>query len=267
MDRAGKTYWDAVWRGKPIPRPVDPTDRTLGNYVMLRFHELFVRLFPATCTGLRLLEIGCARSSWLPYFALRHGFDVTGLDYSLGGCAQARLILETAGVEGLVVEADMFAPPEELLGRFDVVVSFGLVEHFEDTATALAAMARFLVPDGLLVTSVPNLGRSLVGLLQKTLNRRVYDVHIPLDRRQLASAHVRANLRLATCRYFMAVNWSVVNLAGWRSELWRDRLSRLLARVSKVTWLLEMRGLRLPPNRLTSPYIVAVARGRPNSRL
>lgn len=260
MDRAGKDYWDSLWEDQPLPQPVDPTDESLGNTVKVRFHELFERELTGLAPGDRLLEVGCARSAWLPYFARQYGLDVSGLDYSDEGCQQARAVLAHAGISGSIIHGDMFDPPDELLGRFGAVVSFGLVEHFSDTAAAHAALARFLVPGGVLITVIPNMGRSVVGLLQRTLDRRVYDVHIPLDRAQLHQANLDAGLRLASCRYFLSWNWSVINISDWRDAAWRRRAGRIQSGLSKAMWWLERRGLTFPPNRLTSPYIVAVAR-------
>ena len=106
-----------------LPAPVDPRDKSLSNYVARTSHELFTRVLPRGRT-VRLLEVGCARSRWLPYFAAEHGYEVTGLDYSTMGCEQARQILAAAGVEGRIVEGDLFSPPEELLEAFDVVIPF-----------------------------------------------------------------------------------------------------------------------------------------------
>jgi len=48
-------------------------------------------------------------------------------------------------------------PPDHLLGAYDFGVSFGVAEHFEDTAECLAAFRRFLKPSGILFTAIPNL--------------------------------------------------------------------------------------------------------------
>jgi cyclopropane fatty-acyl-phospholipid synthase-like methyltransferase len=259
LDRAGQEYWDALWEGETLPAPVDPRDHALGNYVFRRFHELFARALPRG-DNVQLLEVGCARSRWLPYFAAEHGCEITGLDYSSAGCEQARQILAAAGIEGRIVEGDLFSPPADMLEAFDVVVSFGLVEHFDDTAAATRALARFLVPGGTLITIIPNMGGSLVAVIQRFLNREVFDVHVPLDRRQLAAAHRAAGLDLQSCGYFLGVNWNVVNITTWRNATYRRLVMRGLSGMSKAAWWLEARGLRLRPNRLTSPYVVAIAR-------
>lgn len=265
MDRAGIAYWDALFGGQAPPEPVDPDDDSLDNFVDRRLHELFLSDLPTGIDEPRLLEVGCGRSRWLPYFARHHGYLVTGLDYSPVGCEQARVVLARAGVEGEVVEGDMFAPPDRLLGQFDAVVSFGLVEHFSDTASAVEALGRFLRPGGVLVTLIPNMGRTVVGTLQRFLDRAVYDVHVPIDRERLANAHRRAGLSVRKSGYFLGVNLSVVNIAGWGDTPRRRRVMRLLSGVSKVAWMLEKRGFRLPPNRLTSPYVLTIATKPPES--
>ena len=150
MDRAGQEYWDAVWEDETLPAPVDPRDKALSNYVARKFHELFTRVLPRG-HNVRLLEVGCARSRWLPYFAAEYGYEVTGLDYSTMGCEQARQILAAAGAEGRIVEGDLFSPPVDCSdgstlssrGRHDC--------HHR-------GLGRFYVAGGTLVTVIPKYG-------------------------------------------------------------------------------------------------------------
>ena len=161
--------------------------------------------------GAHLLELGCARSVWLPYFHRQFGFRIVGLDYTEIGCAQARAVLATSAVSGEIVHADLFTPPTAMLNKFDVVVSFGLVEHFSDTAAVLSACARFLKPGGVMITTIPNFSGWL-GAMQRRFDRAVYDIHVPLDREQFAQAHKAAGLDLIACDYFIFVNWQVINV-------------------------------------------------------
>ena len=119
---------------------------------------------------------------WLPYFAKEFAFEVYGIDYSEIGCQQAKQILEYEGVNGKIVCADFFSPPGSMLKAFDVVVSFGVLEHFEDTTACIAAFSKFLKPGGLLITNIPNLC-GLNGLIQKMINRSIFDIHVPLDKK------------------------------------------------------------------------------------
>jgi 2-polyprenyl-3-methyl-5-hydroxy-6-metoxy-1,4-benzoquinol methylase len=44
-----------------------------------------------------------------------------------------------------------------MVAAFDVVISFGLIEHFEDTDACLKAISQFIAPQGLLITFIPNM--------------------------------------------------------------------------------------------------------------
>lgn len=166
--------------------------------------------------------------------------------------------LEQAGVEGEVHRVDIFEPPELLLGRFDVVFSFGVLEHFSPTERALGQMAKFVRPSGKIITIIPNMTHA-VGWLQKTVDRKVYDIHVPLDDRDLAAAHEACGLRLLEASYLGTVNWCVVNYANLSGRWWQPAIIRLAAWASKVVWLGESAGVPEVPNRWTSPYIGAVA--------
>ena len=67
--------------------------------------------------------------------------------------------LDREGVSGEVLHQDMFHPDPRLLEAFDFVLSNGVVEHFEDPKVALAQLAAFLKPGGLVLTIVSQLYR------------------------------------------------------------------------------------------------------------
>jgi SAM-dependent methyltransferase len=260
VDKAGQSYWDQVWEGLPIPAAIDPHDPSRHNHIQRRFHQYFARAFAGQETvGKQLLEVGAGGSRWLPYFANEFGFAVAGIDYSPQGCEQGEAILRQAGVEGKVLLADLFAPPPEMLGVYDVVVSIGLVEHFDNTAACVASLARFLQPRGLMITVIPNLVGG-IGWLQRHVCRSIYDVHVPLDRESLRAAHERAGLAVAHCDYFLAADLSAVNLACWSDRWFYRSLLRLPYAVAQLQWLLDERGVKLPSRRQSSRYVICSAR-------
>src|SRR5690242_12585722 len=91
VDKAQKEYWDSRWNHKSLPPPADPRDARWNNY-FVREVDRFVRSVIAGMLSppIRILEIGCANSRWLPYFAREYDLEVWGLDYSPTGCARAR---------------------------------------------------------------------------------------------------------------------------------------------------------------------------------
>jgi len=259
--RASKEYWESLWREEKLPPAVNPRDHSLKNEVVLKFDSLFRQVFAAERRPpdeTNLLELGCARSAWLPYFSKEFGFCVTGIDYSPVGCDQARTILAMEGVEGNVTLADISSAPQHLLNRFSSVVSFGVVEHFEATDEALRSCGAFLKPGGTMVTVIPNMN-GFVGRLQKWLGREVYDLHVPLDAKALRRAHEVAGLEVLRCEYFCFLNFGVLNLNRIRQSFLGLWLSRALNAISAATWMLERIRVRLPANRMTSPYVICVS--------
>lgn len=262
-DIAGVGYWDDVWGAADLPTPIDVDDRRVRNYVTRALHAVFTEAFADLDTaGMRLVEVGCAGSKWLPYFNRQFGFEVTGIDYSEAGCALTERILDAEGVSGETIRASMFDPPPHALGRFDVVVTFGLVEHFDDTAAAIGHLGGLLVPGGTMVTVVPNMYGS-IGAVQRVLNRPVYDKHVALDPDELAAAHRGAGLEVVSSSWELPSHFGVNNLNGvppGARRLAATAAWKLLLGVSASAWWLDERGVRLAPNRWTSPYAITVAR-------
>jgi 2-polyprenyl-3-methyl-5-hydroxy-6-metoxy-1,4-benzoquinol methylase len=259
--RASKEYWELLWREGKLPRAINPRNRSLRNHIDLKFDSLFRQVFAAEKhpgDTPNLLELGCARSAWLPYFSKELGLRVAGIDYSAAGCDQARAILTMEGVEGDVALADIFSAPPYLTSRFTYVISFGVVEHFEETDACLRSCAAFVKPGGTMVTVIPNMN-GIVGRLQKWLGREVYDVHVPLDEEALRRAHEVAGLQVLKCEYFCFLNFGVLNLNRIRQSFLGLWLSRALNAISAATWALERIGISFPANKMTSPYVICVS--------
>jgi SAM-dependent methyltransferase len=237
---------------------IDPDDASLSNEVNLRLHQFFAGLFhPQRDVGKRLLEAGCARSVWLPYFARQFGMGVAGIDYSENGCRQEKAVLRMADVEAQVVCADFFDPPAELMASFDYVVSFGVVEHFMDAACCISALADLLRPGGTMITLVPNM-HGTVGTLQRLFDREIYATHVAHTPATLETAHAAAGLTVDSSCYFLATNFYVVNPGRQASGL-KMFAYRVLGRSSMAVWQLDRWFGGLPATRAFSPYILCTA--------
>ena len=265
MDKTGKSYWNNFWGSKPLPSAFDPLDKSLRNTSNHRLHELFTRAFSDMQTqNKNILEIGCARSVWLPYFSKQFGFNVFGIDYSEIGCREAKQILEDEGVQGVVVQADFLFPPDTMFSKFDVVVSLGVIEHNNDPSYLVKMIAQYVKPGGIVFTAIPNF-IGLVGFFHKQINRPVYNVHFPMDVALLKQIHQQAGLKILKCEYFMFTNFSVINLRGLARDsiLWViKKLGRnFLLSLTVLCWLFEKyTHYTIPSNWITSPYIYCLAK-------
>jgi 2-polyprenyl-3-methyl-5-hydroxy-6-metoxy-1,4-benzoquinol methylase len=225
-------------------------------------HLLVKKIEGLGLDGKRVLEIGAGDSAWLPYFARRYpGSRFAGLDYSEAGCA--RLAKRAAGLgRPSAIEVhhqDMFAADSALHGQFDLVMSFGVVEHFADLAQPLAAKRRYLADGGTMFTLIPNMA-GVIGRLTKRFNRAVYDMHNPHDWESFLDGHRRAGLAVSAGGYLGSSNFGVLSscFTEPRGAAWHTYV--LLTRLSKAVWFLESRFGDLPASRTFSPYIVAASR-------
>jgi 2-polyprenyl-3-methyl-5-hydroxy-6-metoxy-1,4-benzoquinol methylase len=254
-----RAYWDGTWQSVELPKLVDLSDGGLRNHANIVFHNYFAEaLRTASVHDGALVEVGCAQSKWLPYFARIHALSVTGLDYSELGCARARELLRIAQCRGEIIQADMFNPPENLKARFDVVLSMGLVEHFPDTASAIRACAALAKPGGLILTLVPNMV-GIVGLGQRWLDRAVYDRHVPLDSEALRAAHEKCGLSILRSGYLMSANFAVINHPNLKPRVINKLVRGFLVGATAGVWAIERLGVRIPATRFLSPYVACAA--------
>lgn len=263
MEKVSKKYWDDSWATNKLPNFVAPYQQGLKNYPKRCWHQYFCEVFDGMETSqMKLLEIGCANSVWLPYFAQEFGFQVFGLDYSEIGCQQEEKILSQLNVKGEIICVDFFSPPEAILEEFNVVISFGVAEHFEDTEACIKAFSKLLKPNGLIITIIPNMV-GLIGWIQKLINRPIFDIHVLLDSHRLAESHKLSRLEVLECSYFMSTHFGVCNLNGIKTgsiEWFIKKIILLfLTSISVAIWYFEIKFKRLRPNRITSPYICCVA--------
>jgi cyclopropane fatty-acyl-phospholipid synthase-like methyltransferase len=199
-----------------------------------------------------LLEVGCGCSRWLPFFA-NGGFSVAGIDYSTLGCEQARMILDREHTTGDIYERDAFDANSDLVGRFDVVVSFGVVEHFRDTTEPIRAFARYLKPRGLMISTCPNM-TGILGFSQKLLNLSVYDGHVPLTTERMRGAHEMAGLTVTHCAYIGGPDFHMLNLHGVNGI--KNVAHRVLMRLTRIGWRLP---ISVKPGRVLSTAVCCAA--------
>lgn len=257
MDKAGKSYWDSKWQSTFLTAAINPYRVGSNHYLDRKFHDFFRGVFSDWETrDKKLLEIGCARSVWLPYFAKEFGFKVCGIDYSEIGCQQAMQILSKEGVGGEIVCADFFSPPESMIEEFDVVISFGVLEHFEDTEGCILAFSKFLKQDGMIVTNIPNF-MGLLGLIQKLVNPNVFNIHVRLSPENILEAHRRTRLEPVLCDYFLFANFSVLNFDNLRGNFLYAWILQLCSWLNSAIWSIDSL-IPFKANRWSSPYINCV---------
>lgn len=212
--------------------------------------------------GKRVLEIGAGDSQWLPYFARKYpNSRFAGLDYSKAGCE--RLAERAAAICGAtaidIYHQDMFGMDNSLHGKFDLVMSFGVVEHFTELSDALLAKRKYLKDQGLMFSLIPNMAGS-IGHITKLINREIYGMHNPHDWESFLEGHRKAGLTVISGGYLGSTNFGVLSSCFEKHEGLSWHTYVFLTRLSKTILLLESKLGDLPTSRMFSPYIYAISR-------
>ena len=115
-------------------------------------HAKFERLRRCLPSEGVALEVGCG-SARLSGLVGAEGLRAVGLDYCAKATSLAQATFVQAGVRGDAVMGDAFRLPfrDESL---DVVLSTGLLEHFEEPGPIVGEMVRVLRPGGLFYSDV-----------------------------------------------------------------------------------------------------------------
>jgi len=163
---ASNKLWDTYWERIKIPSRIDPTfsfDRCL--------EKTFSRFLTAA-PEISLIEIGCAPGRWLVYFHEKYNYQVSGIDNSEMGVRKTQENLKYHSIDGKIYKADLFKfhPPE----KYDIVVSLGFIEHFEEVDKIIKKHLSLLEPGGKLILGIPNF-RGVNFLIQKYVGPEVLD--------------------------------------------------------------------------------------------
>ncbi len=204
-------------------------------------------------TAQNLLEIG-GFPGYFSVWATKHlGLESTLLDYVvhkpiLNALEQANgLEINKIGV----IEADLFDyTPVKL---YDIVVSNGLIEHFENTTEIIKKHTEQLATDGALLITLPNF-RGLNGWFQKQFDPENYAKHNINCMDLELLANIAQNLGLKNIKTYYHGGF----MLWFENEAQRPFLGKLL---KKILWLplKIVSKITKIETRFLSPYIILSA--------
>jgi asparagine synthase (glutamine-hydrolysing) len=237
-------YWDRERAAGFTPSVVSETC----------FSALFEKYLPVngsfTCA-----EIGAYPGTFLCDLAKRRGYQPIAIEYS-EHTAHIEAMFRANGIgNGRVIREDFFKVRGE---QFDVVVSFGFIEHFTNPGAVVARHFDLLKPGGWLVISVPRLD-GFQGLLYK-------QTYTPETYARVAEAHNVEILNLHSLRRACEPHGEIafadyVQGASvyfdWKASFVRPECRWLVRFLNQLS---AAGGDRMPSAEFYSPHIFLVAR-------
>jgi len=128
------------------------TPGNLVNKVQFEFVHEDLQKYLLNKNNAKILEVGCGGARTSLYLAKR-GFDVTCSDTSVEALRLAEKNFALHNAKGTFLADDLLnskIPAES----FDCVMSFGLLEHFEDLSPLLTSITRLVKPGGIQIHCV-----------------------------------------------------------------------------------------------------------------
>ncbi len=186
-----KDYWEDIYAGKKRPVLTKKTgciDRILKkNLIYYQLDNIFAKKLPSK-HGLKFIEYGCGDSFWLPYFNVKFGCEVKGVDYSKLGCDLAEEQLQNFSANGCVVHKNFTELNGEFADDYDICASFGVIEHFKNPRGIVAKFFKTIKKNGIMITVIPNL-TGIQGAMQSFISKDIYQLHKIMTLAQLMSFH------------------------------------------------------------------------------
>lgn len=240
-----RQFWVNYWESK-----TDLSVNIPANYL---FHKELGAVID-TQNVKTAIELGGFPGYYAVFLKRYFKLEVTLLDYFVHQPV-TNTLLEANGLKESdihVVETDLFNHQETQ--QYDLVLSCGLIEHFNDTADIIQRHIDFVKPGGTLFITLPNF-RAMNGWFQKTFDKENYDKHNIdcMDPALLSAICAKAGLEVVQSRYF-----------GYFS-LWLENEKQKPAAVrlfKKTAWLAGKLFTKVFAfnSRQLSPYIILEAR-------
>ena len=235
-----RAFWKAFWESrKGLIFYLKP------NYV---FSDILAKLIKEKNIK-NAIELGGFPGYYATYLKKYQGLDTTLFDYFIHEGLIEQL-LETNGLKPRdvnVIEADLF--DYEVKEPYDMVLSFGLIEHFNDTKAIIESHLQFLKPGGVLFITLPNF-KSINGWVQRNFDKENYNKHniSSMDPKLLAAYFTELGLKEVESSYHGKFTVWLENKA---------EQSTLAKALVKTIWVAGKVFTRIVPveSKALSPYI------------
>ena len=192
-DLTTSNYWEKVWAAAP---DAEGLRAQLQKVTQWKYDRMVRRMFQTVRPDGDLLELGCAPGHKLERIhRLRPEMRLSGIDFAEEGCRATSKLLRRMGLPGNVFHDDVRTA--ELPNRFDVVTSFGLIEHFDDPVEIVRCHARFCRPGGTVAVALPNFCSPMVRFFADRFcpeNLAIHNLNI-MNRRVLTKVMNDAGLK------------------------------------------------------------------------
>ncbi len=264
-----KTFRTEIYTSFYIPR-LKFLRRLLGDHAVEYFYSYadylqWKVIYPKYLSqrqGQRIVEIGSAPGDHLVRLASFFGLIPYGIEYTQAGAKLNQQLFEQAGIpKEQVIIGDFFSPEiqNQYAQFFDIVLSRGFLEHFENPKTVIQHHLHLLKPGGLLIVTIPNLRGFVNHFWVSRFSKEELAIHnlAVMEKKAFASCFDFPEMIPIYCSYFGTLNFNLWKADQTAVAKWLLNQFKNLQLICNVLCrlILRKRGLDLP---CISPYLIFI---------
>lgn len=236
--------------------------RSYSDYLL--WDVIYKKYMPKT-KNMKVLEAGSAPGGHLVRLNQTFGFIPYGIEYSESGVELNRKIFTLHNINpDNVIYADFLSDEFHKHYReyFDIVISRGFIEHFDDVDDIIEKHINLLNRGGYLFITVPNVRgiNYILGLIFNKEFLSLDNINI-MQKREFSNLFDKESLSTLFCNYYGTFDFSLFSSPYKKNFLTRFTLSlcNKLQLTLNVTFRLLFRG-KGAESRLFSPYLIFVGK-------
>ena len=188
-----KEGWSTIYQGfKPVK--IDSFKHKIW------FEDLFVKYLKKDSSEKVALDIGCFPGDKLVYLNKTFGYSVEGIDYT-GDFEKMKSHMNINSVSKFKLYNEDFLTWKSKK-RYDLVCSFGFVEHFDNYEEIIDKHVNLLKRDGILFITLPNF-RYFQFILRYLLDKKNLELHNleMMNLKKIKDCIVKNNLEILYLNY------------------------------------------------------------------
>jgi len=255
MRLSKKSQWQDRWsKNSRVKLEFDPLQPSFCET-----HRILQKFLPQQNPG-RFLEVGAYPGKYLWYFYKYFRYEPWGVEYVESCAKQAQEMLNQEQIPAKMIVDDFFdLEVEDHIDDegWDLVASFGFVEHFDDPAVAVAKHLEMTKAGGLVVITVPN-HAGWNGRIMHFVDREKWQQHNCMTLDDLINAfELGGNNKIVFSGYAGHIGFWNTCVYETVKNNWRKFYPLLRAPL----WMAEHIGRWIIPNNMiTSPEIIIIAK-------
>lgn len=242
MDKNTPELWDKVWKiSSSIKKDIYTLEKEEHSIRWQRMERLILKKY-GSFKDLDVIELGAGAGTYAALIAKR-GARVTILDYSNNALARSKYFFARNGVSAEYIQQNALSLSADVVGRYNVSMSFGLTEHFKGPDRIKINKAHFdvLRKGGITFISVPNaynLPYRIFKFIAECVGKWNYGEEYPYTRNELRhlcrTIGVAENLIFGDS-FFSSLNFVNPISVAQRVFKWENRLATSSIKKEKGT--------------------------------